>query len=83
MNIDSVLIRHSPIILIYRMLLITIGIGFLYVIYGIVRQGIGDLFLIENTIHPILLLYYHWLGAYHCDLYILKMGIFERYRIDV
>lgn len=57
MKIDSVIIRHSPIILLYRMLFMTLGIGILYALYGVLQTQFGGTSLIDNSIHPIVLFF--------------------------
>lgn len=57
MKIDSVIIRHSPIVLLYRMLFLTFGIGLLYTIYGLIQAQFGGVSLIDNSIHPIILFF--------------------------
>lgn len=57
MKIDSVIIRHSPIILLYRMLLLTFAIGLLYALYGFLQVQLGGISLIDNSIHPVVLFF--------------------------
>lgn len=57
MKIDSVIIRRSPIVLLYRMLFLTFGIGLLYTLYGLFQVQFGGLSLIDNSIHPIILFF--------------------------
>ena len=57
MKIDSVIIRHSPIVLLYRMLLLTFGIAILYALYGVLQTQLGGISLIDNSISPILLFF--------------------------
>lgn len=57
MHVDSVIIRHSPVILLYRMLGITLGISLLYAVYGVIQSSVGGVSLVDNTISPILLFF--------------------------
>lgn len=57
MKIDSVIIRHSPIVLLYRMLLLTFGIGLLYTVYGLLQAQFGGISLVDHSIHPIILFF--------------------------
>jgi len=55
MNVDSIIIRLSPIIVLFRFFIATLIIAICYGLYIIIQLTFGGISLIDNTIHPSLL----------------------------